>query len=123
MNMFRSCPAIFGSDRFVCELTEKHVDVKQGDRELSAARKLISKPSLKTIFATVEKIFGNNRVSKNANIYLCHKYSGAGLKEIGEMFGVKESAVSQAGRRFTQVLERDKELQVQIEKIRKGLMI
>ena len=40
-----------------------------------------------------------------------------------EVFGVKESAVSQASRRFAQVLERDKELQVQIEKVRKGLMI
>ena len=78
--------------------------------------------SLKTILTAVENIFGGNRVSKNATIYLCHKYSGAGLKEIGEVFGVKESAVSQASRRFAQ-LERDKELLVQIEKVRKGLMI
>ena len=78
---------------------------------------------MKTILAAVENIFGGNRISKNATIYLCHKYSGAGLKEIGEVFGVKESAVSQASRRFAQVLERDKELLVQIEKVRKSLMI
>ena len=55
--------------------------------------------------------------------YLCHKYSGAGLKEIGDMFGMKESAVSQASRRFVQVLERDRELLKQIEKVRKGLQM
>jgi predicted DNA-binding protein YlxM (UPF0122 family) len=51
-------------------------------------------------------------------IYLCHKYSGAGLKEIGEKFGIKESAVSQASRRFAQVLERDKELLKKIEQLK-----
>ena len=59
---------ILGSESFVCELTEKHVDGKRDDRELSAARKLISKPSLKTILAAVENIFDGDRVSKNATI-------------------------------------------------------
>ena len=39
------------------------------------------------------------------------------------MFGMKESAVSQASRRFVQVLERDRELLKQIEKVRKGLQM
>lgn len=114
---------VLGSESFVCELTEKHIDGKQGDRELPAARKLTSKPSLRAILEAVEAIFGTSRVAKNATIYLCHKYSGSGLKEIGEMFGTKESAVSQASRRFAQVLERDKELQEQVEEVRKGLKI
>ena len=114
---------ILGSESFVCELIEKHVDGKQGDRELSSARKLISKPSLQAILEAVENIFGSSRASKNATIYLCHKYSGAGLKEIGEMFGVKESAVSQASRRFAQILERDKELLSKIEIVRMSLKL
>ncbi|MDD2734158.1 MAG: hypothetical protein PHF56_09465 [Desulfuromonadaceae bacterium] len=114
---------ILGSERFVCEITEKHVDAKQGDRELSSARKLISKPSLQAILEAVEITFGGGLTSKNATIYLCHKYSGAGLKEIGEMFGVKESAVSQASRRFAQVLERDKIMLSQIEKVRMSLKL
>ena len=114
---------ILGSESFVCELTEKHVDGKQGDRELPAARKLTAKPSLQAILEAVKDISASSRVVKNAVIYLCHKYSGAGLKEIGEIFGTKESAVSQASRRFAQVLEHDKELQKQIEKVRKGLKI
>ena len=44
-------------------------------------------------------------------IYLCHRFSGTKLKEIGAQFGVKESAVSQSGRRFASGLEKDKKLQ------------
>lgn len=114
---------ILGSESFVCELTDRHIDGKQNDRELPAARKLKSKPSLETIMEAVKDISDSSRVTKNATIYLCHKYSGVGLKEIGEKFGTKESAVSQASRRFAQVLDCDKELLKQIEKVRKNLKI
>ena len=114
---------ILGSESFVCDLAEKHVDGKQGDRELPAARKLTAKPSLQAILEAVKDISASSRIEKNASIFLCHKYSGAGLKEIGEMFGTKESAVSQASRRFMRVMECDKELKKQIEKVRKGLKI
>lgn len=114
---------ILGSESFVSELTEKHIDGKQNDRELPAARKLISKPSLQAILEAAKEISSSDRIAKNASIYLCHKYSGVGLKEIGEKFGTKESAVSQTSRRFAQVLERDKELAKQIEKVRKTLKI
>ena len=114
---------ILGSESFVCELTEKHIDGKQKDRELPAARKLVNKPTPEAILAAAKDISGSSRTAKNASIYLCHKYSGAGLKEIGEKFGIKESAVSQASRRFAQVLERDTELLKQVEKVRKSLKI
>ena len=78
---------------------------------------------MQAIQKAVEEILEGSKLTKNATIYLCHKYSGAGLKEIGEMFGTKESAVSQASRRFVQILERNKELLKQVEKVRKGLKI
>jgi hypothetical protein len=112
---------ILGSESFVGELTEKHIEGRQNDRELPAARKLATKPSLQTILEATKDISASSRVVKNASIYLCHKYSGAGLKEIGEQFGTKESAVSQASRRFMLVLERDKELLKQVENVRKNL--
>jgi len=114
---------ILGSENFVSELTEKHADGKQHDRDLSAARKLMTKPSLRAILEGVQNISTKSRVTKNAGIYLCHQYSGVRLKEIGEKFGIKESAVSQASRRFAQVLERDKELLRKIERVRKYLEI
>jgi len=114
---------ILGSESFICGVTEVHIDGKQKDRELPAARKLMSKPSLQTILKAVEDIFGNSRATKNASIYLSHRYSGAGLKEIGEIFGIKESAVSQASRRFAKILERDNELLRQVGRVRTNLKI
>ena len=52
----------------------------------------------------------NERLAEKAAIYLCHRYSGAKLREIGGRFGVKDSAVSQASRRFKRELDQDKHL-------------
>jgi len=112
---------ILGSQSFISKLTEKHVDGKQNNRELPAARLLKTKPSLQAILEAVKNISSSSKIEKNAGIYLCHKYSGAGLKDIGEKFGIKESAVSQASRRFVEVLERDRELAGRLEKIRSVL--
>ena len=60
-------------------------------------------------------------MEKNAGIYLCHRYSGAGLEEIGEVFGMKESAMSPASRRFAEVRERGKEWAERLEKVRNVL--
>ncbi|MBE0504500.1 MAG: hypothetical protein IBX46_10265 [Desulfuromonadales bacterium] len=50
-------------------------------------------------------------------MYLCHKYSGAKLKEIGERFGIGQSAVSPASRRFMVEMVRDQELRSLVDNI------
>jgi len=62
-------------------------------------------------------------VTKKMSIYLCHRYSGAKLKEIGERFGGGESAVSQSSRRFAQKLAEDAELRKRVEEVTKLLMV
>lgn len=71
---------------------------------------------LDVITQAIESL-GHERISRKAGIYLCHKYSGANLKEIGECFGIGESAVSQASRRFMVEMERDQELRTLVDKI------
>ena len=113
---------ILGSENFVYRVTEKYIDSKQQeDRELPAARVLATKPTLQAVLEAVKKSTISSKLEKNASIYLCHKYSGAGLKEIGEKYAIKESAVSQSSRRFLRLLEQNKELNEQVEKIRKEL--
>jgi REP element-mobilizing transposase RayT/predicted DNA-binding protein YlxM (UPF0122 family) len=115
---------ILGNESFVTRITEKYIDGKQQqDRELPAARALTTKPLLQAVLEAVNNSTISSKQEKNVSIYLCHKYSGAGLKEIGEKYGIKESAVSQASRRFQTILERDKELYEQVAKIRKELKI
>lgn len=113
---------ILGNENFVARVTEKYIDEKlRQDRELPAARVLTTKPTLQVILEAVKNSSISCKLEKNVSIYLCHKYSGAGLKEIGEKYGIKESAVSQSSRRLLTLLEQDKELYEQIGKIREDL--
>jgi len=54
-------------------------------------------------------------------MFLCHRYSGKKLSEIGARFGVSESAVSQASRRMRDKQHKDKKLEKLILKIVKKL--
>ena len=101
---------ILGSDEFVKEITEIHVEGKPHDRDLPAIRELSNRPSMEKIIQAVHKVLGQNRLSEKAGVYFSHKYSGAKLKEIGERFGMGESAVSQASRRFAQQAAKDRNL-------------
>lgn len=112
---------ILGGAEFVTEIAARHVDGKQHGRDLPAVRKLSARPTMEAIIKAARNLAGNDRLSEKVGIYLCHKYSGAKLKEIGERFGIGESAVSQSSRRFAQELGRDDELRKLAEKLRAKL--
>ncbi len=59
--------------------------------------------------------------AKKAIIYLSHRFSGLSLKEIGRQFGIKESAVSQASRRFESALSQNVRLRKKVERVREAL--
>jgi hypothetical protein len=109
---------ILGGAEFVSKITTMYVDGKKFDRDLPAVRKLSARPTLDALIAAAESLTENVRLSKKVGIYLCHAYSGAKLREIGERFGIKESAVSLVRSRFEQEMERDKELGMLVNKMR-----
>ena len=108
--------AILGGEEFVSGITAQHVEGKLSDRDVPAIMKLSTSPTLDVITEAIESL-GHDRISRKAGIYLCHKYSGAKLKEIGERFGIGESAVSQTSRRFVVEMERDQELRTLVDNI------
>lgn len=109
---------MLGSADFVKEITEKHINTKQEDRNLPALRELSKRPTIAKITEEVKKtITGDEKLANAATIYFCHRYSGASLKEIGSIFSIGESAVSQASRRFALKLAKDDKLIKKIEKI------
>jgi len=59
--------------------------------------------------------------ARKVAIYLSHRFSGLSLKEIGKHFGIRESAVSQASRRFESVLSEDARLRKKVTKVRDEL--
>jgi len=58
-------------------------------------------------------------LSRNVSIYLCHKFTGQTLEEIGRVFQIGESAVSQASRRIEQKLKREEKLFILVEQLQR----
>jgi REP element-mobilizing transposase RayT len=109
---------ILGSAEFVAEIQEQHLSGKKEDRELPTLRKLAVKPSLDRIVEAVRTVFPEDgRLAMKAGIYLCHQFSGAKLREIGELFQLSQSGVTQASRRFGKDVEKDKTLREKLKQI------
>jgi len=91
-------------------------------QDVPALRELIPGHSIEEVEIKTKEVFGGeSRRGKKAMLYLCHRYSGLALSEIGGYFGIGESAVSQSSRRFQEALSKDTKLKRKIEQIKKCL--
>lgn len=80
-------------------------------RDIPALKALQRRPTLIEMEKQVEAILPK----ENANfrkfcLYLSHRFGGYSLQEIGGYYGMKGAAVSQAARRFRQLIDRETEL-------------
>ncbi len=92
------------------------------DKELPVLKELVEKTSMQDIFEEVELVFTKDKVlARNVKMYLCQRYTGKKLKEIGLHFGIGESGVSQACRRVAQKTEKDKKLKNKIVRLEKQI--
>ncbi|OHB33820.1 MAG: hypothetical protein A2X79_02815 [Desulfuromonadaceae bacterium GWB2_53_15] len=113
---------ILGCPEFVSAIQERHLSTKKADRDLPTLRELTSRPSLDEIVKAVKKVFPENeRLATKAGIYICHRYSGVKLKEIGAIFRLTESGVTRASKRFEESMEDDNNLKEMLMKIRANL--
>jgi chromosomal replication initiation ATPase DnaA len=72
----------------------------------------------------VESVFGKQAaLGRNVIMFLCQRYTGEKLKDIGTYFGIGESGVSQASRGVKDKIRNDKKLERKIEKIEKKLNV
>ena len=98
------------------------LDDRPMDRDLPALRELKERPDPEMISEVACKVFSESkRLGRLAGIYLCHRYSGAKLKEIGGLFLLLDSGVTQASRRFEAVMNGDVQLEKKIEEARRML--
>ena len=75
--------------------------------------------SLGEILSAVKSVIDSDeKLARQAGMFLCHRYSGKKLRTIGELFNVKESAISEASRLFPRKMEKDKKLGEAIERIK-----
>jgi REP element-mobilizing transposase RayT len=101
--------AILGDAAFVREIRSRHLDGLD-DREIPALKEFSERPDLDSLDGLAQKHFGPGRNGRAAALYLCHRFSGARLQEIGDRYGLTPSAVTQASRRFSARLEEDEGL-------------
>ena len=113
---------LLGNDDFISYIKETFLSDKKQDKDLPALKELAPKASMHDIFNAVDDSLGNDsKLARNVKMYLCQKYTGEKLKDIGIHFGISESGVSQAGRRVRTWMEKDKKLRCEIGKIEKGI--
>lgn len=109
---------ILGDDSFIEKITDKYLSNRKKDRELPALRELKKIERIDLVYKEVKNLIGySDSISKKAALYICHQFSGKSLKEIGDHFGICDSAVTLASYRFKKVMQRDRRLKKNIELI------
>ena len=73
------------------------------------------------IFDEVEYVLGKQpALARSIKMFLCRRYTGEKLKDIGIHFGIRESCVSHASRRIKDRMINDRKLKRNIAKIKCG---
>jgi putative transposase len=116
--------AVLGTAEFIEMVASEHLSDKVVDREIPVIRQFKSNPEPEEILKAVTAVIGEDKkLARQIGMYLCHKYSGKKLREIGNLFGVGETAIAEARRLLSRKLEMDKQLCKEVEKVEAILAI
>ncbi|MDD5760249.1 MAG: transposase [Desulfobulbaceae bacterium] len=113
---------VLGSSAFIEEITTTHLNGRRDEEGIPALRQMKSKPSPDEIMQSTKNIIdSDDKLARQLGMYLCHQHSGLKLKEIGEIFGMRESALCEASRRMRDKITLDTALQKQVKAIKDSL--
>jgi putative transposase len=113
-----------GGQEFIAQIKEKHIGEDKSASDIPALKSLKSRPSMEQIQKEVASLIGlKPAVKKQVNLYICQRYSGKKLKEIGDHFCIGESGVSQAARRAQARIMVDKEFRNIVAEIGRKLTL
>ena len=113
---------LLGNADFISYIKETFLSDGEPDKDLPALKELAPKASVEDILDAVEGSLGNDaKLARSVKMYLCQKYTAEKLKVLGKHFGIGESGVSQASRRVSQWMGKDKKLRREIEKLETGI--
>ena len=115
---------ILGTEDFVESIRDRYLAKREFDSNLPALRELLGRgrPSIQEIMNEVELIFSQDRLlTRRVGLYLCQRYTGEKLKEIGKYFRIGESGVSQASRRIAMRISQDDKLRKNITEVEERL--
>lgn len=112
---------ILGSPDFVEEIKRKYLAGRERDRDVPAVAALIRQAPQRIAERVQLEFQDRPEHARKVAIYLSHRFSGLSLKEIGKHFGIKESAISQASRRFESALKENARLGKKVKRVREAL--
>ena len=114
---------LLGTPRFVENVKEMYVGERELSRDLPALRQLSIRPSLEEIVKVVNAIFGTDKkIARQAGMYFCHRYSGKKMNEIGKLYEVRESTISEGARAFARRIDKNENLDL-VEEVKKVKMM
>lgn len=115
---------VLGTAEFIKMVTSDHLSKKEIDGAVPGIRQFKAKPEPEEILKAVTATMGGNeKLARQVGMYLCHKYSGKKLREIGNLFGVGETAIAEARRLLSRRMETDKPLSDEVNKVKTKLSI
>lgn len=115
---------ILGTLDFVNEIRERFHTEGINDRDLPSLDEPLPRPGIRSVSeATASVLKDDARLQRQMQIHLCHRYTGAKLREIGAHFGIGDSAVTQNSRRFADRLDKDRNLRRITEQVKRELKV
>ena len=115
---------LLGSAEFIALIKDTYLAGRKPDKNVPALKKLSERASMGDILDEVESVAGEEQsLVRDIKLYLCRRYTGEKLKDIGRHFGIGESGVSKAYRRILEKIPEDLKLRSKIEEIEKNLSL
>lgn len=116
--------SVLGTPDFIEMITTTYLAEKKVDRAVPEIRQFKSFPEPPEIVKAAACVMKDNeKLARQVGMYLCHKYSGKKLREIGEYFGVGETAIAEARRLLIRKMEQDKRLEEEVRQVKSILNI
>lgn len=111
--------AILGREEFIAQVKDEHVRTSRQASDIPALRQLATRPTVEAIIAAVEAELGrNDRDSRRVGLYLSHILSDLPLRQLGEIFGLRETALCEASRRMRRKIAADPALAEVVARVR-----
>jgi len=114
--------AILGRPAFVGKVKHRHVQSGTPANDIPALRQLATRPTVEEILSAVDDEFGGKeKDARRIGLYLSHALVGLPLQELGEIFGLRATALCEASRRMGKKVAADPELAAVVARVRARL--
>ena len=112
---------ILGGADFVESVMGDYLEKEIERPDVPAVRALNRRFAVENIVAKVQEVIADPNLARDVALYLCHRYSGETLKNIGSCFGLGDSGVAKASTRLRTRLETEDVLRDRVKEIIKCL--